>query len=239
MANIKNYLTEITLSIASFFWLWFVLTNANKDLGNVYLWSIGISVILLIVNITIFDKNVRVTYQKEKGKHVEAFFAGLVGWVLVLLVSVLIFKFVDPAKASIYSIIGSFGAANPAFATSKFINLVTISFAVGYGETQLFARALEFLCDKFKVPINRKNMMSFGFLIIAILLSLGFMVYHFTAKGVGSTSSLLVVAIMMLISMLMISYYNGETRQAVWTHVISNFVAGLLVLMAGGALNLG
>lgn len=236
MANLKNYMTEITLSVISFMWLWFVLTNANINLGNAYLWAIAISFILLIVNVLIFDKQVRVTYQKNPGGHLEAFFAGTIGWVLVLISSFLIMKFVEPSNATFYSIIKSFGAANPAFSASKIVNWLTVSFAIGYGETQLFARLLEFISDKLNIPINRQNIMRAKFIITSIILAIVFAIFHATAKGVQATASLILVGIMMMISLIMIAYFNGETRQAVWLHVISNGAAGLLLLSQGGTL---
>lgn len=234
MASVKNYLNEITISIIAFIWLWFVLTNSNVNLGNAYLWAIGISLFLLLINVLVFDKSVRVTFQKQEGHWFEAIFAGLVGWVAILLISFLVFKFVDPLKANLGAIMSSMGAANPAFSNSKIVNWLTISFAIGFGETMLFGRLLEFAADRFKIPITRATIMRFGFIALALSLALLFAIFHITAKGVASTSSLVVVAIMMIISLFMIAYYNGETRQAVIMHVVSNGVAGYLALMAGG-----
>lgn len=236
MANIKSYVTEITLSILAFVFLWFVLTNANSNLGNAYLWAIAISLFLLLINILVFDRKVDVTFQKEKGKWTEAIFQGVMGWVAVLLVSFIIFKVVDPIKANFGSIISSLGAANPAFSNSKILNWFIVSFAIGYGETQLFGRLMEFLADRFGMKINRANMMRTAFVILVIFLSILFAFFHITAKGIAATNSLIVVAIMMAISLFMIAYNNGETRQAVIVHVISNGVAGLMLLMAGGTL---
>lgn len=234
MPNLKPYYTEITLSVLAFIFLWFVLTNANSSLGSAYLWAIAISVILLLINILVFDKKVDVTFQKVPGHWFEAIFQGIVGWVAVLGVSWFVFNVIDPAKANFNAIVSSFGAANPAFSDSKILNWFVVSFAIGYGETVLFARLMEFLADRFHIQINRKNMMTVSLVIIIIVLSILFAIFHLTAKGVGNTSSLIIVAIMMVISLFMVAYNNGETRQSVFLHIISNGVAGAMLLMAGG-----
>jgi len=234
MANMKPYMKEITLSILAFIFLWFVLTNANSNLGNAYLWAIAISIILLLINILVFDKKVDVTFQKEKGKWFEAVIQGVIGWILILLSSYLIFKFADPGMANFGAIISSLGAANPAFANSVILNWAVISFAIGYGETQLFGRLLEFLTDRFGIKITRKNMLRTGLVVLIVVLSGIFALFHVTAKGVDATNSLLVVGIMMFISLMMIVYNNGETRQAVFVHILANGVAGLALIFSGG-----
>ena len=232
MDNLK----EISLNVLAFFWLLFVLTNANTSLGNAYLWFLVISTVLLFINLFIFDKNTKVTFQKEKGKNIEAFFAGAVGWVVLLLASFLILKIVEPAKATFGSIVASFGATNPAFSNSVIVNWITISFAIGYAETQLWGRLLEFLADRFNIQINRKNITLIGFVVLVILLAILFVIFHLTSKGVEAVSSLVIVFIMMAISLFLVAYYNGETRQAVWLHVIANGAAGALALLGGKTL---
>jgi hypothetical protein len=236
MASIKNYMAEITLSVAAFAWLWFVLTNVNPSLGNVYLWAAGISLLLLMINILIFDKGVRVTFQKKKGGHLEAFIAGAIGWVILLVSSFVILRLVEPAKANFGAIVNSVNAANPAFSGSKLINWITVSFAIGYTETQLFARGLEFVADRLKIPISRRTKYLFAFIITIVFFAIAFAIYHITAKGVESLSSLVIVGVMMAISLFMVAHFEGETRQAVWLHIIANGVAGFLVLLSGGLL---
>lgn len=236
MANLQNYKSEIVISIILFIYLLFTLTNVNQNLGNSYLWFLSISVVLLLINVLVFDKNVRVTFQKEKGKWVETIFAGVVGWVAILAISFFIFKVVDPGKANIASIISSFGAANPAFAGSKILNFITVSLVIGFSETNFFSRLFEFFSDLFKVPISRNNLKNFKFVLLAISLGILFSFFHATAKGIAATNSLIVVAIMMIISIGMVAYFNGETRQAIVMHVLSNAVAGAMILLSGGTL---
>lgn len=232
----QPYQREFALNVAAFLWLLFVLTNANTNLGNAYLWFLGIATTLLFINLLVFDKSVKVTFQKEPGKHLEAFFAGAVGWVILLVVSFLVLKFVDPTKATFGAIATSLGAANPAFSNSVIVNWITISFAIGYAETQLWARLLEFLADRFGFQVNRNNMFRTVFIVVLLALAGLFLLFHLTSKGVGAVSTLAIVFVMMAISLLMVAYYNGETRQAVWLHIIANGAAGALLLASGGLL---
>jgi hypothetical protein len=236
MASWENYKSEIIISVFLFIYLLFTLTNVNSNLGNAYLWFTGISLFLLLINIFIFDKNIRVTFQKHKGGWLNTFFIGILGWVTILVVSFLVFKVINPGAASINSILSSFGAANPAFSSSKILNWFTVSFAIGFSETQFFAgRVLEFIADLFKIPLNKNGLKNLKFVLLTISLGILFAFFHATAKGISATNSLIVVAIMMIISIIMVAYY-GETRQAVVMHVISNGVAGAMLLMAGGTL---
>lgn len=236
ISRLPLYMKEVTINVIVFTWLLFVLTNANTNLGNAYLWFLGIGTFLLFINVVLFDKHVKVTYQKEKGKHFESLFAGAVGWVIILIASFVVLNFVDPSKATFGAIVASFNSANPAFSNSVIINWITISFAIGYAETQLWSRGLEFICDRLGIQINRRNMLLISFVAVVLSLALLFMFFHLTSKGVEAVASLVIVFIMMAVSLFMVAYFNGETRQAVWTHVISNGVAGALLIAGGGVL---
>jgi len=236
MGLLKQYDKEILLSVIAFIWLWFVLTNASVQLGQVYLWAIGIYLFLLLFDILVPDRNPTVTFQKEKGKWFEAIMAGAVGWVAVLVSSFVILKVVDPIKSSFGSIISSMGAANPAFSNSVVVNWITASFAIGYAETQLFARLFKFFADRFNIQINRKNRYLFALILLIISLCVLFAVYHITAKGITNLPSLIVVAAMMAISLFMVVWFDGETRQAVFTHIIANGFAGFLLIKGGSLL---
>lgn len=214
----------------------FSLTNVNSNLSNAYLWFLGISVTLLIINVLIFDKNVRITFQKEKGKWLEAIFGGLIGWAIILVASFLVFKVIDPENANLFSIISSFGAANPAFAGSKVLNFITVGFAIAFSETNFFAgRIMEFFSDLLKIPLSKNNLFNIKFVLLALSLGILFAFFHATSKGVGAVNSLAVVMVMMIVSVVMVAYY-GETRQAILTHVIANSVAALSILLSGGML---
>ncbi len=234
MANLKNYTAEIWASVIAFVFLWWILTNANQNLGNVYLWAIVISVILLFVDVFLPDRNPIVTFEKKRGGWIPAIFQATIAWVILLVSSFVILNIVNPAKASISSIMKATNAANPAFSNSLIVNWLVVTFAIGYGETQFFARLMKFLADRFGIQINRQNKLTTAFVILVIFLMVLFGAYHLTAKGVGNTSSLIVVGLMMGISLFLVALNDGETKSAVVLHWIANGVAGFLLIKSGG-----
>ena len=107
--------------------------------------------------------------------------------------------------------------------------------AIAYLETQLWARLLEFYADLFHITITKQSISKIGVLFIIALLSLAFVFFHLTAKGITNTSALVVVFVMMAISLTMVTIF-GETRQAVFMHIWANTVASYLMLFATGVL---
>jgi hypothetical protein len=231
MPNIKSYVREITITVLTFMWLLFVATNVNVTLGQTYLqFAVG-SLVLLIIGITIFDKKLHITFQKEPGGTFKAILWGIGGWIALLITSVLVLRFIDPANANIAAIMGLLGASTPALATSKIANLITFGFAIAFIETQLWGRLMEFFGDLFHININKQSLKKIGLLFLIGILSLAFLFFHLTAKGITNTSALIVVFIMMFISLIMIAVF-GETRQAVFMHISANTVASWLMLFA-------
>lgn len=233
MTSWRPYFKEIVLTVATYVWLLFVATNINITLGQTYLhFALG-SLSLLIIGIVIFDKNLEITFQKKEGGGFSAILAGLGGWIVLLITSVIALKFIDPAHSDLGSVLGFMGATTPALATSKIANLITFGIAIAFIETTLWARLYEFFGDLFKIPKTKK--VTFGLIVLIVLLAIGFSLFHLTAKGLTNISALAIVFLMMVISLSMI-YIFGETRQAIWTHIWANSVASYLMLFATGAL---
>lgn len=232
MRQLRNYEKEILITSIVGFLLLFTATNVNPELGKTYsLFNIG-SAALLIFAIIAFDRRVEITFQNQRGGTLKAIGWGFAGYVILLLISVLVMKFVDPTKATLNSIVALLGATTPALATSKIMNLFNFGILIPYTETQLWGRATELFRDVFHLRIDKNNIRTFGVIFLFFILSAVFAVFHFTSKGVTALASLTVVFIMMFISLMMIAYF-GETRQAVFFHVISNSIASWLLLFGG------
>jgi len=227
----KNYLKEIIFTVITFLWLLFVATNVNPSLGQTYLqFTLG-SLALLIIGITVFDKNIRITFQKSSGGYLNAILVGLGGWIVLLIASVIVLRFVDPANATLASVLRILGATTPALATSKIANLLTFGVAVAFIETVLWGRLMEFFGDILHLDINRSGIKKLSTIFLMGVLSLVFVLFHLTAKGLTNLPSLIVVFVMMNISLLMVAYY-GEIRQAVFLHIWANVIASYLILFA-------
>ncbi len=235
--QLKNYVREIILTIITFMWLLFVATNVNIQLGTTYLqFAVG-SLILLIIGITIFDKTLTISWQKKPGGTFKAILWGIGGWIVLLIVSILALRFISPAHANITAVIGLMGATTPALATSKIANLITFGFAIAFIETQLWARLMEFFGDVFHITINKQSLKRIALLFLIGILSLAFLIFHLTAKGITNAPALVIVFIMMAISLTMVAIF-GETRQAVYMHIAANTVASYLMLFATGMLQI-
>lgn len=234
---LRNYMKEIILTILVAGWLLFVATNVNTQLGQIYLHFTWISLALLIIGITIFDKKIHITFQKNPGGQLKAILWGLGGWITLLISSVIILSFVDPAQANIASVIKLMGATTPALANSKIANWLTFGIAVAYIETQLWSRAMEFIADIFHIDISGKSARRIfsALMVLIVILALAFVFFHLTAKGITNIPSLVIVFLMMMISLIMVAIF-GETRQAVYLHIWANSVASYLILFATGML---
>jgi len=231
MATQPRYLKEIVFTIVCFIWMLFVATNVNQVLGQTYLhFTLG-SLVLLIIGIVIFNKKLSITYSNGTNGLFKAIMWGIGGYIILLISSVLVLRFVDPANANVGSIIGLMGATTPALATSKIANFITFGIAIAFIETQLWGRMLEFFGDLFKIDINKKSLKTFGLIFLIAILAFGFMLFHLTSKGLTNTASLVVVFLMMVVSLVMITVFQ-ETKQAVFMHIFANSVASYLLLFS-------
>jgi len=236
--NRPYYFKEIVLTFISFLWLLFVATNVNVTLGQTYLWFVGGIFFLIIIDQTIFNKNIQITFQKSPGGTLSALLMAFGGWITLIIASIFVMKFIEPTKANLSSVISLMGATTPALATSKIANLLTFGIAVAFVETQLWSRALEFFSDLFNIPVNKSSLKKFKFLFLIGILSLVFVLFHLTAKGITNIPSLAIVFVMMLISLIMVAW-TEETRSAVFMHIFANTIASYIMLFATGMLQLG
>jgi len=208
-------------------------------LGQTYLhFTLG-SLALLIIGITIFDKKLHITFQKKPGGNLKAIMLGFVGWIVLLIASVVALRFISPAQANIGAVMGLLGATTPALATSKIANLLTFGVAIAFIETILWGRLLEFFADLFHINLEKKGIKRIfsSLMVLIIILAFAFVLFHLTAKGIANIAALVVVFVMMMISLIMIVTF-GETRQAVFMHIWANTVASYLMLFATGALQI-
>ena len=235
----NSYIKEIVLTVVAFIWLLFVATNVNVNLGNVYLHFAMGSLALLIIGITIFDKRLHITFQKQPGGTLNAILLGLAGWLVLLISSVIALRFISPQQANLSAVVRLMGATTPALATSKIANLLTFGVAIPYVETQLWARMMEFAADLLGIEISKRQVRRIfsALMVLIVILALGFVFFHLTAKGIANTASLTVVFMMMMVSLVMVAVFQ-ETRQAVFMHIWANTAASWLILFATGTLQI-
>ena len=219
----KPYVRETVIAIVVFIMLLFTATNVNANLGQIYLkFTIGVLILLIIQN----DK-LDITFMKKSGRFFQSLLQGFGGWVILLIISSLV------TGIGVFAVINIIGAATPILAKSQIANFIVFAALIPFAETQLWARMLEFFGDVLKIRIDKQALRKPSFWILVGILSLAFMAFHLTAKGVASTAILVVVFIMMVISLAMIAFY-GETIQANILHWIANGTAAYLLIFVGG-----
>ena len=230
---IRPEVKELIYIAITFFTLLFVATNVNTALGTIYLMFVLGGLGFLTVARTFFNVGTNIPFQKQPGGAIKAFGWGILAWGILLVVSSFLMKWIDPTQASLGAIITILGATTPALASSKIANFLTFGFVIPFAETQLWARLMEFIADVFHIDISKQSYKKISTIVLIVLLSAGFMVFHITAKGITSTASLAVVFVMMVISLIMVTIFQ-ETRQAVDFHIVANSVASYLLLFATG-----
>lgn len=236
---VKSYVKEIVLTVVAFIWLLFVATNVNVNLGNIYLQFTMGSLALLIIGITIFDKKLHITFQKQFGGTLSAILWGMVGWLVLLISSVIVLRFISPQQANLSAVVRLMGATTPALASSRVANLLTFGVAIPFVETQLWARLMEFASDLLGIEISKKQVYRVfsALMVLIVILAMLFLFFHLTAKGITNTASLAVVFIMMMVSLIMVAIFE-ETRQAVFMHIWANTAASWLILFSTGMLQI-
>lgn len=231
------YIQEIVLTLTTLVWFLFVSTNVNQTLGFTYQAFTIASLIIFLLDSTIYNRNIQITLHKGTNGLFNAILGGFGGWIALIATSVVVLKFIAPTQATLSSVL-SLMASAPALANSKVANFLTFGFAVAFIETNLWARGLEFICGLFHITINKSAFKKISYIIILAVLSLAFMLFHVTAKGIENTASLVIVFIMMFISLSMITL-TEETRGAIFMHIFANAISSYLALFATGALQLG
>lgn len=229
MPTMRNYMTEIVLIVVTFFFLLFVTTNSNQSLGSTYILFLVGAVVLLFINLLIFNKSIQVTVKKLNTSNIEELFIAVIAWGVLMVASYVIMNFVDPTKASFGAIMSSLNAANPVFSNSVIVNLLVIALAIPFTETVLWGRGIEFVSDLFHINVNNQNKTRIQFIVILIVFAALFSLFHATAKQL-SGQSLLIVFIMMAISIYLIAYRDGDMRAALFLHILANGIAAVLLI---------
>ena len=215
----------IELAIVGFisYFLFFVSTNVNPMLGNIYQGLASLGLILAIVDITYGRKtlgliNRRISWSK-------AFLISLVAYVVLIATSFFVAGF---AKAiPLTELLSLLGASAPIFSASSSINFLIFAIVIPYIETYvIFCIAIDLFSTMFKITPNRKNIFKTGLVILIIAITIAFLLFHVNAKGIENESALILVGIMGLISCVLIVWFE-EFRIAILFHCICNILASL------------
>jgi hypothetical protein len=222
MTILKNNF-EPKLLVITMFWFAFVAINVNPSLGFTYL---GLSSIALFMYLT--DKKKSLKIDKD-GKWIGAIFAGVLTYVIFILVSPYIISILE--SVNVGGIIKLLGASTPALATSKVLNFLTFGLFIAFVETQLWARLIDFFGNRIKMGKTALfNFMAWAFILA---FSFAFLLFHVTSKGITSNSALLLVFLFMVTSFVLMFIFR-ETKQSIIFHIVANSIAAYAIFFGGG-----
>jgi len=207
--KIKNF--EIGLLLILVIYFQFAATNINPTLGTIYsIFALASAVFLLV------DPKRSIPYRKENDSLLGSIAIGAFAYVGLLLVGTFV---VIPGINQVLKLLG---ATTPVLATSPFFNNVTFGFAVPIAETFFFFIVIyDVFASLLDVEINWRNLGNPKLIGLIGVISLGFMLFHLTSKGIANIPILGLVFVMALISLLLVTYFK-DGEKAIYFHIIAN-----------------
>lgn len=225
MNNKHSLLIELSIVAFISWWWFFVSTNVNPTLGNIYtnltLGAIG------IVLIDYFFGKRSIQLINPRNSWNQVIFAGIIGYILVLFSSQIANTLGQVINVG--SILKLLASSAPVFSNSAFINFLTFGFMIAYIETYaLFIAGFDLMGSFFNVEINKSSLYKPAIWVIMIFISIGFLILHVTAKGIDNNSVLILVFLMALISLILTAIYQ-DGRPALIVHIIANSIGSMTI----------
>lgn len=218
----KDSLNFSGLIVLLSFALFFVSTNVNPALGNIYQGLAVVGIAILLADYTFGKRDIKLINKK-------------INWMTALVIAgisyvILIFSSYFMSSLSkiipLTEILSLLGASAPVFSSSPQINFLIFAVIIPIVETAvIFALAIDLFASIFNIKLNK---MSFKLVSLFVVLSFGFLLFHINAKGILNESALLLVFLMGFISCILIWLYR-ESRIAILFHVIANTIASLSI----------
>jgi len=218
----------IELGIVSIFltwWWFFVSTNVNPTLGNIYIGLTLSAAVVVLIDHRFGRRQVQLWNQNNS--LVTVLVAGLVGYFVLIFGGQLVIRLAEVVKIS--DLLKLLASSAPAFSKSKPINFLTFAVMVAYIETYaLFIAGYDLLASMFNARIDKQGLATIGTWIIIIAISFLFLLLHVTSKGIDNNSALLLVFFMAVISLVLTSIFE-DGRPAIILHIIANAVGILSI----------
>lgn len=219
----RRVLVELGIISIISFALFFISTNVNPQLGTIYQGLAILGIVLTLIDISYGKKEIFMINRS-------------IPWGKALLISigayvVLIFgSYIATGLAEaipLKELLGLLGATAPIFSQSPSINFMIFAIIIPIIETYvIFGAAIDIFSSMFKISPTRQNLFSTKLMVIIIIISLAFLIFHTSAKGLENEAALILVGIMGFISCLLIIWYN-EYRIAILLHIEANLIASV------------
>lgn len=232
MKSGKETLIELGIVGIMSYFLFFVSTNVNPTLGSIYQGLALLGIILAVVDVSYGKRTIPLVNKNiDWGK---AILISSVAYVILIGGS---FVASGLAKAiPLSEILGLLGASAPIFSASPSINFIIFAIVIPFLETYtIFCVAIDLFGSMFNIDINRKNIFQSKLIMLIIIISIAFLLFHVNAKGIENESALILVAIMALISCVLVIRYQ-EFRIPILFHIIANTVASITTFSSLGTI---
>ncbi|MBU0958388.1 MAG: hypothetical protein KKB31_00440, partial [Nanoarchaeota archaeon] len=106
-------------------------------------------------------------------------------------------------------------------------NFLIFAVAVPIIETYvIFCVGIDVLASIFKIPTDRRSLFNPKTMVLIIAISIAFLFFHISAKGLENESALILVGIMAFISCILILGFQ-EFRVAILLHLEANIIASI------------
>jgi len=180
------------------------------------------------------DKVKSYTIESNPNK-IKSLMLGVIGYVIFLVSSMIGLAFLKrtalTSSYSINSVADAFAQTQsvmmsnvaPALADNLKLTLLAFALLIPIIETFSFTVFFEFLSERFP-GLKNMTLSSFRTWLMISIISLLFMFFHFTAKGLTNHDALLMVVIFGLISWGLV-VYEGQSLSAIIMHIIANTIA--------------
>lgn len=196
----------------------FTSVNINSSLGLTYVAFALTSAIFILFDVT---RDIR--FRKQNDTLFGALIVGAFAYVGLILMSSYI---IVPGVNKVLELLGS---TTPVLATNVFLQKITFGVGVPIVETTFFfAVALDFLANIFSVNIKRESLTKMKTWLLIFGISIAFLLFHLTSKGISDVSTLVIVFFMAVISV-GLTIYRESYEAAIYFHIIANMSALLFV----------
>lgn len=205
---------EGTLLFFTAVYFLFTSVNINSSLGLTYVCFTFLSAIFIL-----YDTDRTIKFRKENDTLFGALLVGASAYAVLIILSSYI---IVPGVNKILELLGS---TTPVLASNPFFNKITFGIGVPISETvAFFAIALDFLATSFKVPIKKDSLFNTKTWLLIIGISLAFLFFHLTSKGISAIPTLVVVFFMAILSITIV-IWRQSYEAAIYMHIIANLSA--------------
>lgn len=207
------------LGICGYF-LFFAVTNVNPAL-EIYQGLLVLGIILAFSDIFFGKKSLFMTNPSISwGK---AILISSIAYVVLIFAS----QFAQGLSNAIplTEILKSLGATAPIFSNSPSINFIIFGIIIPIIESYtIFVVALDIFSSLMKTEPTRRNLFTPKIIFLIIILTIAFIFYHVTSKGVSNEVALMIVGIMAFISLVLVVWFE-EGRISILLHIIANSIS--------------